>query len=40
MPFVSEKQRKYLWLKHPEIAKRWTEKYGSTIKKLKRKVKK
>ena len=40
MPFTSEKQRKYLWLKHPEIAKRWTEKYGSKpVKKLRRKKK-
>ena len=29
MPFKSEKQRKFLWAKHPEIAKRWTKKYGS-----------
>jgi len=29
MPFKSEKQRKYMWAKEPEIAKRWTEKYGS-----------
>jgi hypothetical protein len=33
MPFKSEKQRKYLWVKHPSIAKRWTKKYGSEIKK-------
>lgn len=25
MPFKSEKQRKFLWLKHPDIAGRWTE---------------
>ena len=23
MPFKSEKQRKYLWKNHPEIAQRW-----------------
>ena len=23
MPFKSEKQRKYMWAKHPDIAKRW-----------------
>lgn len=28
-PFRSEKQRRYLWLKHPKIARRWTKKYGS-----------
>jgi len=33
MPFKSEKQRRFMWWKHPEIAKRWTEKYGSKIKK-------
>lgn len=35
MPFKSTKQRKYMWAKHPEIAKRWTKKYGSKIKKKK-----
>jgi len=29
VPFRSEKQRRYLWAKHPEIAKRWTSEYGS-----------
>jgi len=23
MPFKSERQRKYMWAKHPKIAKRW-----------------
>jgi hypothetical protein len=23
MPFKSEKQRRYLWLKEPEVAERW-----------------
>jgi hypothetical protein len=36
-PFKSEKQRKYLWAKHPELAKKWTKKYGSKIKKSKKK---
>jgi hypothetical protein len=36
MPFKSERQRKYLWAKHPKIAKRWTAKYGSKIKKAKK----
>lgn len=31
MPFKSEKQRRYLWAKHPEIARRWTRKYGSFV---------
>jgi len=29
MPFKSEKQRRYLWLKHPRIARRWAHAYGS-----------
>lgn len=33
MPFVSEAQRKYLYAKEPAIAKRWSAKYGSKIKK-------
>ena len=40
MPFKSAKQRKYMWAKHPEIAKRWTEEYGSKIVKSKKKKKK
>lgn len=31
MPFRSEKQRRYMWMNHPDIAKRWTKKYGSKI---------
>ena len=27
MPFQSEKQRRYLWLKHPDIAHRWAHEY-------------
>ncbi len=37
MPFRSEAQRRYLHMKHPEIAKRWEAKYGKVKKrKLKR----
>jgi len=25
MPFESEKQRKYMWVHHPEIAEKWTQ---------------
>lgn len=28
-PFRSEKQRRYLWMHHPEIAKKWTKEHGS-----------
>lgn len=31
MPFVSKKQRSFLRVRHPEVARRWTEKYGSAI---------
>lgn len=31
MPFRSEKQRAYLWAKEPEVARRWTNKYGAKI---------
>ncbi len=33
MPFKSEKQRRYLFANEPEIAKDWTETYGSKIQK-------
>jgi len=36
MPFRSAVQRRYLWAKHPEIAKRWTVEYGSKIHKSSR----
>lgn len=29
MPFRSAKQRRYMWANHPDIARRWTEEYGS-----------
>ena len=34
MPFKSEKQRRYLYKNKPAIAKKWTKKYGSKIKKI------
>ena len=33
MPFKSEKQRRYLFANEPEIARDWTETYGSKIQK-------
>ena len=33
MPFKSEKQRIYLWANEPEIARDWTDTYGSRIQK-------
>lgn len=29
MPFKSEAQRRFMFAKHPEIAKRWAHKYGT-----------
>jgi hypothetical protein len=34
MPFKSKAQRRYMWAKHPSIARRWTKKYGSGGKRL------
>jgi len=31
MPYVSEKQRRFMHAKHPKIAKRWDKKYGGKI---------
>ena len=33
MPFKSEKQRRYLWANEPEIARDWTDTYGSRVRK-------
>ena len=30
MPFRSEAQRRFLWAKHPDIAKRWASEYGTS----------
>lgn len=37
MPFQSEAQRRFLWAKHPEVAKRWAHEYGSDVSKTARK---
>lgn len=29
MPFRSAKQRRYMFAKHPKIAKRWAKRYGT-----------
>jgi hypothetical protein len=36
MPFKSKKQRAYLFIHEPEIAKKWAKKYGTKIKRRKR----
>lgn len=35
MPFQSEKQRRFLWAKHPDIARRWSREYGPGVERLK-----
>lgn len=37
MPFKSEKQRRYLWANEPDIARRWSKKYGNKIQQSARK---
>jgi len=37
MPFRSVKQRKFMFAKHPSIAKKWIKKYGSKIRRKKKK---
>jgi len=37
MPFRSEKQRRYMHINKPKIAKKWSKKYGSKIAKKKKK---
>ena len=29
MPFKSKAQERMMWAKHPDIARRWADKYGS-----------
>ena len=29
MPFKSEAQRRFLWMKHPEVAQKWSDEYGT-----------
>jgi hypothetical protein len=37
MPFRSLKQRKFMYAKKPEIAKKWAKKYGNKIQKSSKK---
>lgn len=36
MPYTSTKQRAYMHIHHPKIAARWDAKYGSKIRRKKR----
>jgi hypothetical protein len=40
VPYKSEKQRKFMHARHPEIAKRWDAEYGSKVQPKKRVAKK
>lgn len=31
MPFRSAKQRRFMFARHPKIAKRWASKYGAKV---------
>jgi hypothetical protein len=37
MPFKSDKQRKYMFMKHPEIAEKWSKEEDDDKKKAKKK---
>lgn len=37
MPFKSEKQRRWMYANEPEMAERWSKKYGNKIEKSARK---
>lgn len=39
MPYRSEKQRRFMHARHPEIAARWDQEYGGRIVPKKRKLK-
>lgn len=36
MPFRSAKQRRYMFAKHPKIARRWARKYGAKVRSKRR----
>jgi len=36
MPFRSAKQRRYMFARHPRIAKRWAKKYGTKVRRKKK----
>lgn len=41
MPYRSEKQRRYMWAKHPLIARKWQlEGHGNVVRRRKRRRKK
>lgn len=36
MPFKSVRQRRFMYARHPKIAKRWIKKYGWRVRRKKR----
>lgn len=36
MPFKSQRQRRYMFAKLPKVAKRWSKKYGTKIRRSKK----
>jgi len=36
MPYVSSRQRAYMHIHHPEIARRWDREYGGKVRQRKR----
>lgn len=39
MPFESDAQRRYLWANNPELARKWSNEYGTTARQKKKKKK-
>jgi hypothetical protein len=37
VPFKSEKQERFMWARHPDIARRWVDEYGSVLGKMAKK---
>jgi len=37
MPYRSERQRRYLHARHPKLAAKWDRKYGSRVRRKRRK---
>jgi hypothetical protein len=40
MPFQSDRQRKFLFKKHPALARKWAEEYGTAVAKKRKRARK
>lgn len=38
MPYASDRQRRFMHARHPEVAKRWDRKYGGKVRRKRRKL--